>query len=158
MMAEVGKASPETLQWMGEKSTAAFLGSTVGLLGIGLGYPGQPHVVTRYMAAKNTETIEKRTWITLGWGRCVLRWEKPESFSGSFCFLVGAGGEFWSTYFVHSILEKNKPTGSYSRNVDRIYNDSCLESDWVVGHCNLRTGSRFSYRHSVHLFRQQDNF
>jgi len=71
MIAEVGKASPETLQWMGEKSTAAFLGSTVGLLGIGLGYPGQPHVVTRYMAAKNTETIEKGTWIALGWGLMV---------------------------------------------------------------------------------------
>jgi sodium/proline symporter len=71
MIEEVGKASPETLQWMGGKSTAVFLGSTVGLLGIGLGYPGQPHVVTRYMAAKNTETIEKGTWIALGWGLMV---------------------------------------------------------------------------------------
>ena len=68
MIVEVVKASPETLQWMGGKSTAAFLGSMVGLLGIGLGYPGQPHVVTRYMAAKNTEAIEKGTWIALGWG------------------------------------------------------------------------------------------
>lgn len=68
MLVEVGKTSPETLQWTGGKSTAAFLGSTVGLLGIGLGYPGQPHVVTRYMAAKNTEAIEKGTWIALGWG------------------------------------------------------------------------------------------
>lgn len=68
MLVEVGKSSPETLQWMGGKSTAAFWGSMVGLLGIGLGYPGQPHVVTRYMAAKNTETIEKGTWIALGWG------------------------------------------------------------------------------------------
>ncbi len=71
MIVEVGKASPETLQWMGGKSTAVFLGSMVGLLGIGLGYPGQPHVVTRYMAAKNTETIEKGTWIALGWGLMV---------------------------------------------------------------------------------------
>jgi len=71
MIVEVGKASPETLQWMGGKSTAVFWGSTVGLLGIGLGYPGQPHVVTRYMAAKNTETIEKGTWIALGWGLMV---------------------------------------------------------------------------------------
>ncbi|MBC8288353.1 MAG: sodium/proline symporter [Nitrospinae bacterium] len=71
MLAEVGKSSPETLQWMGGKSAAAFLGSMVGLLGIGLGYPGQPHVITRYMAAKNTETIEKGTWIALGWGLMV---------------------------------------------------------------------------------------
>ena len=71
MLTEVEKASPETLQWMGGKSAAVFLGSMVGLLGIGLGYPGQPHVVTRYMAAKNTETIQKGTWIALGWGLTV---------------------------------------------------------------------------------------
>ncbi len=71
MWLEVGKVSPETLTWMGGKSTAVFFGSMVGLLGIGLGYPGQPHVLTRYMAAKNTETIAKGTWIALGWGLIV---------------------------------------------------------------------------------------
>ena len=68
MFEEVEKTSPATLEWMGGKSTAAFLGSMVGLLGIGLGYPGQPHVVTRYMAAKNTRAIRNGTWIALGWG------------------------------------------------------------------------------------------
>ncbi|MEK9628107.1 MAG: sodium/proline symporter [Nitrospinota bacterium] len=68
MLEEVNKTSPATLEWMGGKSTAAFLGSMVGLLGIGLGYPGQPHVVTRYMAAKNTQAIKQGTWIALGWG------------------------------------------------------------------------------------------
>ena len=68
MFEEVEKTSPTTLEWMGGKSTAAFLGSMVGLLGIGLGYPGQPHVVTRYMAAKNTRAIRNGTWIALGWG------------------------------------------------------------------------------------------
>ena len=68
MILKVDKISPETLQWMGGKSTAVFFGSMVGLLGIGLGYPGQPHVVTRYMAAKNTEAIKKGTWVALGWG------------------------------------------------------------------------------------------
>jgi len=71
MLLEVGKTSPETLEWMGGKSAAAFFGSAVGLLGIGLGYPGQPHVITRYMAAKNTEAIKKGTWIALGWGLMV---------------------------------------------------------------------------------------
>ena len=71
MWLEVGKASPDTLTWMGGKSISVFLGSMVGLLGIGLGYPGQPHVITRYMAAKNTEAIEKGTWIALGWGLMV---------------------------------------------------------------------------------------
>ncbi|HIE79944.1 MAG TPA: sodium/proline symporter, partial [Nitrospinaceae bacterium] len=71
MWVEVGKVSPDTLTWMGGKSTSAFFGSMVGLLGIGLGYPGQPHVITRYMAAKNTEAIKKGTWIALGWGLAV---------------------------------------------------------------------------------------
>ena len=71
MLTEVSKASPETLQWMGGKSVSVFLGSLVGLLGIGLGYPGQPHVITRYMAAKNTEAIQKGTFIALGWGLMV---------------------------------------------------------------------------------------
>ena len=71
MWVEVGKVSPDTLTWMGGKSASAFFGSMVGLLGIGLGYPGQPHVITRYMAAKNTEAIKKGTWIALGWGLAV---------------------------------------------------------------------------------------
>ena len=33
------------------------LGLIIGLLGIGLGYPGQPQVVTRYMAAKGRDEI-----------------------------------------------------------------------------------------------------
>ena len=68
MLIEIEKNSPETLEWMGGKSTTVFIGSMVGLLGIGLGYPGQPHVVTRYMAAKNTQAIQNGTWIALGWG------------------------------------------------------------------------------------------
>lgn len=68
MVHEVRQVSPDTLAWMGGKTTAAFLGSMVGLLGIGLGYPGQPHVITRYMAAKNTKTIELGAWIAISWG------------------------------------------------------------------------------------------
>ena len=68
MLIEIEKNSPETLEWMGGKSTTVFIGSMFGLLGIGLGYPGQPHVVTRYMAAKDTQAIQNGTWIALGWG------------------------------------------------------------------------------------------
>ncbi len=68
MVEKVQQASPDTLDWMGGKTTAAFFGSLVGLLGIGLGYPGQPHVITRYMAAKDTKTIEVGAWIAISWG------------------------------------------------------------------------------------------
>jgi len=68
MIAKVSQTSPDTLAWMGGKTTAAFFGSVAGLLGIGLGYPGQPHVITRYMAAKDTRTIERGIWIAFAWG------------------------------------------------------------------------------------------
>ncbi len=68
MVQEVRQVSPDTLAWMGGKTTAAFFGSMVGLLGIGLGYPGQPHVINRYMAAKDTKTIERGVWIAISWG------------------------------------------------------------------------------------------
>jgi len=68
MVHEVRAADPSALEWMGGKTPMVFLGSVVGLLGIGLGYPGQPHVVTRYMAAKDTATIERGIWIAMGWG------------------------------------------------------------------------------------------
>ena len=63
MTQKVNEVAPTALTWMGGKTTAVFFGSMVGLLGIGLGYPGQPHVITRYMAAKDTRTIEQGTWI-----------------------------------------------------------------------------------------------
>ncbi|MFQ5451595.1 MAG: sodium/proline symporter [Nitrospinaceae bacterium] len=68
MVDKVGNEAPETLTWMGGKTTAAFFGSMVGLLGIGLGYPGQPHVITRYMAARDARVIRRGVWIALGWG------------------------------------------------------------------------------------------
>ena len=68
MAREVGEKAPDALTWMGGKSTAVFFGSMAGLLGIGLGYPGQPHVITRYMAAKDKKTIERGIWIAFGWG------------------------------------------------------------------------------------------
>lgn len=46
----------------------ASLGSAVGLLGIGLGYPGQPHVLTRYMGAVSTKALQRGKAIAIGWG------------------------------------------------------------------------------------------
>lgn len=65
---QVNAQSPEILSWTGGKTVPVFMGAVVGLLGIGLGYPGQPHVLTRYMAAKDAAVIEKGTWIAIGWG------------------------------------------------------------------------------------------
>jgi len=71
MTQKVNEVAPTALTLMGGKTTAVFFGSMVGLLGIGLGYPGQPHVITRYMAAKDARTIEQGTWIAIGWGTLI---------------------------------------------------------------------------------------
>ena len=65
---KVNETAPAALTWMGGKTIPIFLGSMVGLLGIGLGYPGQPHVITRYMAAKDSKTIQQGMWIAFSWG------------------------------------------------------------------------------------------
>lgn len=43
----------------------------LGFLGIGLGYPGQPHVVNRYMALRAEEDIVRGRRITIGWASII---------------------------------------------------------------------------------------
>ena len=43
----------------------------LGLLGIGIGYPGQPHVVNRFMALKNERSLRQGRVIALGWATIV---------------------------------------------------------------------------------------
>ena len=39
----------------------------LALLGIGLGYPGQPHVVNRFMAARGAQELRRARRISMGW-------------------------------------------------------------------------------------------
>ena len=50
---------------------AAGLGFVFGLLGIGLGYPGQPHVVNRYMAMRDETAVITGRRIALVWALIV---------------------------------------------------------------------------------------
>lgn len=43
-----------------------------GLLGIGIGYPGQPHVVNRYMALKDEQSLRQGRVIALTWAVLVF--------------------------------------------------------------------------------------
>jgi sodium/proline symporter len=45
----------------------AAIGFVLGLLGIGLGYPGQPHVVNRFMAARDEATLGQARRISMAW-------------------------------------------------------------------------------------------
>ena len=46
---------------------AAALGMVLGLLGIGLGYPGQPHVVNFFMATKDEAGVRRARTIAMVW-------------------------------------------------------------------------------------------
>lgn len=46
---------------------AAGVGFVLGLLGIGLGYPGQPHVVNRFMAIRDEAAMKQARRIAIGW-------------------------------------------------------------------------------------------
>jgi sodium/proline symporter len=45
----------------------AAVGFVLGTLGIGLGYPGQPHVVNRFMALKDRRALAQGRVIAVGW-------------------------------------------------------------------------------------------
>lgn len=46
---------------------AAAIGFVLGLLGIGLGYPGQPHVVNRFMAVRDEASMTRARRIAITW-------------------------------------------------------------------------------------------
>ena len=48
------------------------LGFIIGQLGIGFGYPGQPHVLIRFMAAKDQQSLKKGAAIAMTWGTLVF--------------------------------------------------------------------------------------
>ncbi len=68
------------LLWTDQSSFLAGLGFVLGLFGIGLGYPGQPHVVNRFMAIESQQAIVYGRRIAIGWaliiysGMVVLGW------------------------------------------------------------------------------------
>jgi sodium/proline symporter len=55
------------LGWTGQASASAGIGFVLGLFGIGLGYPGQPHVVNRFMAVRDQAAIVSGRRIAVGW-------------------------------------------------------------------------------------------
>lgn len=66
--------------WTDQASLPAGLGFIFGLFGIGLGYPGQPHVVNRFMAIESPQGIVRGRRIAVTWaciiyvGMVVLGW------------------------------------------------------------------------------------
>jgi len=66
--------------WTGQAGLPAAIGFVLGLFGIGLGYPGQPHVVNRFMAIRDDRAIVHGRRVAITWaviiycGMVVLGW------------------------------------------------------------------------------------
>jgi len=84
---------PALLRLVDQPSLLLAMVFVAGLFGIGLGYPGQPHVVNRFMALKSADQIRTARTIALSWavliyiGMVVLGW------SGRVLLPVLADGE-----------------------------------------------------------------
>ena len=71
---------PALLRLVDQPSLALAMVFVVGLFGIGLGYPGQPHVVNRFMALSSADQVPRARLISLSWaaiiyiGMVVLGW------------------------------------------------------------------------------------
>lgn len=50
-----------------DEAPTAALGLVLGLLSIGLGYPGQPHVVNRFMAVRDAAALRRARVISMTW-------------------------------------------------------------------------------------------
>jgi sodium/proline symporter len=72
MFANLSEQSRELVQLDGGLTARFALGAIIGSLGIGLGYPGQPHVVIRFMAMKDESAIRRARIISLTWGMLVF--------------------------------------------------------------------------------------
>ncbi len=68
----LGSISPHLLSAGGDRIGPVLFGFVIGNLGIGLGYPGMPHVITRYMAARDDREIQRLQVIAMLWGVAVF--------------------------------------------------------------------------------------
>lgn len=62
---------PHELSATGVHAGIAGIGFVLGTLGIGLGYPGQPHVINRFMALRDERALATARIIALGWATLV---------------------------------------------------------------------------------------
>lgn len=67
LLSSLGPAEGGAASWTGQASLPAAIGFVFGLFGIGLGYPGQPHVVNRFMAIRDKQAIRRGRRIAISW-------------------------------------------------------------------------------------------
>lgn len=70
LWAELHRIDPKLLTWQGaggEPAQGLFLGTVIGGLGWGLGYPGQPHILVRFMALKDPRQMRRAGFLGITW-------------------------------------------------------------------------------------------
>ena len=72
MFATLRSYNPDLVNITSKKVGFAALGLIIGWLGIGLGYPGQPHILLRFMAAKDEKAILTGRIVAMVWGVLVF--------------------------------------------------------------------------------------
>jgi SSS family solute:Na+ symporter/sodium/proline symporter len=58
---------PVLLSTAGGATGSAAFGAVVGLVGFGIGEPGQPHIIQRFLSAKDDQTIKEGSFIAMIW-------------------------------------------------------------------------------------------
>ncbi len=89
----LGRLDPDLLTATGGMAGPALWGFIVGELGIGLGYPGMPHVITRYMAARDQHEVRRLQLIAMLWGVAVFWGAGVIGLVGKVMFPTLADGE-----------------------------------------------------------------
>lgn len=72
MFSSLSSQGQSLVQLTGGNVGRVAMGVVIGSLGIGLGYPGQPHVIIRFMAMREEREINQARIISLGWGILVF--------------------------------------------------------------------------------------
>lgn len=108
LVQQLGTIDPNLLTATGGRVGPALWGFIVGELGIGLGYPGMPHVITRYMAARDQREIRRLKVIALLWGVVVFYGAGVVGLAGRIMFPSLADGEqtlmIMALHLLHPIL------------------------------------------------------
>ena len=91
-----------TMLWTNQTTLLAGTGFVFGLFGIGLGYPGQPHVVNRFMAIKNDKAIISGRRIAIAWALIIYTGMVLLGWSGR--ILLDASGDGEQVLFILATL------------------------------------------------------
>lgn len=100
---------PALLSPTGTHVGLAGIGFVLGTLGIGLGNPGQPHVLTRFMALRDQDALRRAQVIAIVWGACLYGGMVLLGLAARAVFAPGEVGDSEGVFFL--VAERFLPAG-----------------------------------------------